>query len=71
MTKCVYLYVTLLYLFFQLPELLQSSSYQLTHSQHEALSRQLQQQLVHHSGLHVNLYNVCMHVQLHAHVYFN
>lgn len=46
----------------QLPELLQSSSYQLSCSQREALSKQLEQQLIHHSGLHINLYDVCMHV---------
>ena len=42
----------------QLPELLQPGSHQLTCSERETLCRQLQQQLTHHPGLHINLYDV-------------
>ena len=46
-------------LFLKLPELLQPTSHQLSSSQREALSKQLQQQLVDQPRLHVNLYDVC------------
>ena len=57
----VLVYVQAIMISMQLPELLQSSSYQLTSSVRETLTRQLQQHLLHYPGLHINLYDVQTH----------